>query len=529
MKKYLIGLIFISGTVLGQTSNELAQRLEKHIGFLADDKLEGRRTGTEGEKLAYTYIMNEFKKAGLEPMGDNQTYIQAFELNEGKQMVPELFLQADSKKLNLDKDFFPLAFSANSTASATGQEIHYLDMATVMEENKHNPHFDVYTFLSNDIEKAAEAGKKIYVIHNTGNLSDDLRFDPKNKTNTSTIPVVYVQAQAFQSFQSAKKIQWDIRLKEKTSTGHNVVGFINNHATHSIILGAHYDHLGYGEDHNSLYVGKERMIHNGADDNASGTSALIELGYWLKKSGLKNYNYILVAFSGEELGLYGSKYFTENAGIDLKNANYMINMDMVGRLDSVDKDITIGGFGTSPYWSEIIRTDDDFFKIKVDSSGSGPSDHTSFYRKDMPVLFFFTGTHSDYHKPSDDAEKINVKGTAAIVKYIQNILSKTNSQPKLAFTKTREVQMGTSSFKVSLGIMPDYTYSGAGVRVDGIIDDRPAQKAGIQTGDVLLKLGTHPFTDVMSYMRALNKFNKGETTTVEFKRGEEVIKSQVTF
>jgi hypothetical protein len=250
----------------------------------------------------------------------------------------------------------------------------------------------------------------------------------------------------------------------------------------------------------------------------------------LKKSGSKKYNYVFLAFSGEELGLYGSKYFVEHAPIDFKNVNYMLNMDMVGRLNDSTHGLTVGGFGTSPAWGQLINTNDEYFKIKVDSAGSGPSDHTSFYRKDLPVLFFFTGTHSDYHKPSDDADKINYTGELKIIRYIQSLIEKTVSFDKLSFTKTREAAaMGKSSFKVTLGIMPDYTFSGNGVKVDGVSENRPAQKAGVKTGDVIYQMGDFMVSDVETYMQTLSKFKKGDTTTVKIKRGTEDIKVEVTF
>src|SRR5690606_10352109 len=198
-------------------------------------------------------------------------------------------------------------------------------------------------------------------------------------------------------------IKFTTALSEKKRTGYNVLGYIDNDAATTIILGAHFDHLGYGEDGNSRHTAHELSIHNGADDNASGTAALIELAKKLKQSKAKNNNYLFIAFSGEELGLYGSKYFTENPTIDLKTTNYMINMDMVGRLSDSTKSVTIGGYGTSPAWSSVISAvPGSSIAVKIDSSGTGPSDHTSFYRKDIPVLFYFTGLHTDYHKPSDD-------------------------------------------------------------------------------------------------------------------------------
>jgi hypothetical protein len=248
----------------------------------------------------------------------------------------------------------------------------------------------------------------------------------------------------------------------------------------------------------------------------------------LKEKQDKKYNYLFLHFSGEELGLYGSKYFAETPTIDLKKVSYMINLDMVGRLNDSSKALTVGGIGTSPAWSTLVQPSNDF-TLKVDSSGTGPSDHTSFYRKDIPVLFFFTGLHTDYHKPSDDAELINYDGVVKIIQYIGNIIDQSPAETQLAFTKTREQSMGGRGFKVSIGIMPDYTWPGQGVKADGVIDGRPAKKAGLQAGDVILQLGEHLITGVDTYMQALNRFEKGQTTTITFKRGNEVLEEKITF
>ncbi|MBC7424756.1 MAG: M28 family peptidase, partial [Ferruginibacter sp.] len=282
--------------------------------------------------------------------------------------------------------------------------------------------------------------------------------------------------------------------------------------------------------HTSLYTGSTPQIHNGADDNASGTAAIIELSKLIKASKYKRNNYLFICFSGEELGLFGSKYFTEHPTINFANTNYMINLDMVGRLNDSTHGLNIGGYGTSPAWPQIVTATDKFFTIKLDSSGSGPSDHTSFYRKDIPVLFFFTGLHSDYHKPTDDADKINYAGELMVVKYIYKLIEETDKKGKLAFTKTRETAMsGTATFKVSLGIMPDYAFNGIGVRADGISDGKAAQKAGIKAGDVIIQLNDYTFTDLQTYMQALNKFNKGDAAKVKVKRGNEVLVFDIVF
>ena len=542
MKYILAAALFISQSISAQQiskdDEKIQQGLKKSINYLADDKLEGRRTGTPGEKLAYEYIQSEFQNAGLAPFAGNKTYIQPFEVNDGRQIGQATSLSLAGKAMELKKDFTPYPFSANVknlSFKDKDERVMYYEIGSVIEANKDNPHFDLKENIVETATKAAGGGKILFIVQNASS-KEDFVFDAKDKTEPLSIPVIFMKPQAeagavaFAAAPTAAPLSsLTIQIESKQRTGHNVIGYIDNGAKTTIILGAHYDHLGYGEDHNSLYAGSAPMIHNGADDNASGTAALIELGKWLKKAGYKNNNYLFVSFSGEELGLYGSKYFTDHAGIDLKTVDYMINMDMIGRLNDSTHGLTIGGYGTSPTWGKIINTKDSYFKINTDSSGSGPSDHTSFYKKDIPVLFFFTGSHKDYHKPSDDADKINFPGELQVIHYIQNIIAQTDKMDKLAFTKTREVSMGKSSFKVSLGIMPDYTYSEAGVRVDGVSDNKPAQKAGILTGDVLVQLGDYKFTDVESYMGALNKFNKGETTNVKLKRGKEEITLPVTF
>jgi hypothetical protein len=198
----------------------------------------------------------------------------------------------------------------------------------------------------------------------------------------------------------------------------------------------------------------------------------------------------------------------------------MINMDMVGRYDTVHK-LTIGGYGTSPVWGDIFSSNtNNKLIVKFDSTGSGPSDHATFYRANIPVLFLFTGSHPDYHKATDDWEKINYQALKNIVQYTYQIIESTDKKGKLIFTKTAEPQMGKSKFTVSLGIIPDYGYNGTGVRVDGISAGKLAEKIGLQTGDIILQIGEYKFVDVMSYMQTLSKFKKGDTTQLKIKRGD---------
>ena len=548
--KRIFWLLLLVSTICSAQKSKKSQRkadkmvitaLQGHIGFLADDKLEGRRTGSVGEKVAYEYISKKFEEAGLIPKGENKTFIQQFEVNEGKEINPTSFLSINGSNLTLETDFFPLSFSANArvTSSASmalpqGESVWFWDLKELLEENKNNPHFDLDDAIVKKTNAVAGKGASALLVHNSSDIKDDLKFNPKSKTETTKIPVLFISKEIKKKFLTDELSFVDYKLEvlinDKKRIGHNVIGYVDNGAANTIILGAHYDHLGYGEDHNSLYTGSAPMIHNGADDNASGTAAHIELSKQLKNSKLKNNNYLFIAFSGEELGLYGSKYYTEHPTVDFTKTNYMINMDMVGRLNDSTHGFTIGGYGTSPVWGNQLAATDKYFKINFDSSGTGPSDHTSFYRKDIPVLFFFTGAHSDYHKPSDDADKINYTGELMLIKYIYGVVEKTNDKGKLAFTKTREAQqMGKRSFSVSMGIMPDYTFSGTGVRADGISEGKPAEKAGLKTGDIIIQIGEYKIPDVQGYMQTLGKFKKGNATKVTVKRGAEEIVFNIVF
>lgn len=312
-----------------------------------------------------------------------------------------------------------------------------------------------------------------------------------------------------------------------TRTGRNVIAFLDNKAENTVIIGAHYDHLGMGEV-GSLHRG-EKAIHNGADDNASGVAVMLHLATVLQaKSAPKNNNYLFIAFSGEEEGLLGSNYFTKNPTIDLSNANYMLNMDMVGRLNE-ENVLAVYGTGTSPNWTLTLDKNTEGLKITKNESGIGPSDHTSFYLMDIPVLHFFTGQHEDYHKPTDVVEKINVVGMELIAKYIYNIISAVDSAGKLEFTKTKNESDMVPEFKVTLGVVPDYLFDGEGMRIDGISEDKPAQKAGLQRGDIVKQIGELEIVDMMSYMKALSKFEKGQTVIIKIERDGNVEEVELTF
>jgi len=513
-----------------QATQQLVAHLRDNVKYLADDKLEGRRTGTKGELLAMHYLEEQYQQIGLEPKGTDG-FVQEFTIDEGKQAdVEHTYFIAEGKKLELNSDFFPLAFSAAGTIKATVSPSlnekdapWFTDLAGALEDNAANPHFDIDDYIKKLAVTAAGKHAKALILYNSSAATDNVLFNKNDQSPLSPIPVMYINKEAFKKYfpdQAASvNISVKVTLYQKTRKARNVIAYINNNAANTVILGAHYDHLGYGEDKNALDT--VHAVHNGADDNASGTSALIELARMLKKSSPANNNYLIISFSGEELGLMGSKYWLEHPTTAI-TPNYMINMDMVGRYDTAHK-LTIGGYGTTPAWGDLLNTSNTKgLLIKFDSSGSGPSDHEAFYRKNIPVLFFFTGSHADYHKATDDWQKINYEGEGTIVQYIYNIITAADTKGKLAFTKTSEPKAGRSAkFSVSLGIIPDYGYTGTGVRVDGVSGGKLAEKIGLQAGDVLLQLGEYKFVDVMSYMQVLSKFKKGDQTKLYSRRGKE--------
>lgn len=550
--KYLLILLVAASCSnakkVGKTDSaaQTLDNIKAHIQYLSDDKLEGRRAGSNGEKLAMEYIADKFRSIGLTPKGTRE-YYQPFDIYEGRQVNAGTQFSINGTALRQGTDFFPFPYSANkiieSKPAIAVQEDDmpwFIDLKEALEDNKSNPHFDLPDYIYNNAKKVKERGATAIILYNTTATDDKLSFNAKDKSEKLSIPVVYVTKAIAEKFFKDPSATLDIKLTtdigDKTRKGHNVAGYIDNGAATTVVLGAHFDHLGYGEDGNSMIRTGEKSIHNGADDNASGTAALIELARRLKNGEAKNNNYLFLAFSGEELGLFGSKYYVDNPTIDLKNVTAMINMDMVGRLSDSSRVLTVGGVGTSPTWYELYpplppgAMAKRAFIIKIDSSGTGPSDHTSFYRKDIPVLFFFTGLHSDYHKPSDDFDKINYNGEVMIINHIYSVVESLNTKGKLVFTKTREAQTTTSArFSVSLGIMPDYTYTGNGVRADGVTEGRAAAKAGIKTGDIIVQLGDHVVSSMETYMQALGKFKKGDKTKVKFKRGNELLEAPVEF
>ena len=306
-------------------------------------------------------------------------------------------------------------------------------------------------------------------------------------------------------------------VKELSSS--NVIGLLDKKAEETIIIGAHYDHVGWGNS-NSFHTGTP-AIHNGADDNASGVSALLELIERLIETDLKH-NILFICFSGEEKGLYGSNYFCDHPTIAMEKVNCMLNMDMVGRLNESNT-LAINGSGTSPIWeAEVNYANADSLHLVFSESGVGPSDHTSFYLEDIPVLHFFTGQHDDYHKPTDDSDKINYEGIVLVANLIERLVIGLDNNQSMEFLRTKDSDPeNTPAFKVTLGVIPDYLFDGVGMRIDGVSEDRPAHTAGIIGGDIVVQMDDHIVTDMNTYMEGLAMWEKGDSAMVTVVRNGE--------
>lgn len=545
---------------LPKAETDVLKSLEHNISYLADDHLEGRLMGSRGEKIAYEFIVENFQSLNILPKGDDG-YLQRFYLQKIVCKKGELIIENKQGKLNFlqinPSRNFPLSMSKPGKEEGkciwVGYGIEAPDLGVndyasiknvkgkivVMRlghPDFNNPHAKLATVsdLETKITNAIQKGASGIIIINTHDEIIEPDFKPIVKAPFKSVPIYFLGKAA--SVDSSQFVNAKISLNIDTAgiklEGHNVIGYINHKAPQTVVIGAHYDHLGYNELGGSTYRKQQNekpQIHNGADDNASGTAALIELAELLQKSPYRSHNYLFIAFSGEEQGLLGSHYFVDHPTIPLSQINYMINMDMVGRLDTIKKSFSISGSGTSPRWDSIlpnINTND--IKVKYDPSGTGASDHTSFYNVGIPVLHFFTGNHADYHKPSDDWELIHLPGTLQIIKYIYTLVGKLDKQSKLAFTKTKESMASTTTFKVTLGIMPDYLFEGKGVKVDGTTEGKPAAIAGIKRGDVIIKLHQFTIQSMDDYMETLGKLEKGLQTKVLIIRAGKELELDIT-
>jgi aminopeptidase YwaD len=544
------------------------------VRYLASDSLHGRETATPYEGMASDWIIAEMKEAGLTAKGDSAGFLQAFTFDGMPVRGAKNSTQVGRNQLKLGADFYPVSWSSSTTVFTRLAKCRYGILAPEKGRNDFEdvdvkdhaaaisigspdgiqPHSEWldYHDLGRRIRDAIAQGANAVLLYNDDPTATDPDSTLNRKVRPCGVPVIFLTKQGFKKLGlDGEPIVVSVDIDRPVLTGHNVAGFIDNGQPNIVVVGAHYDHLGMGIE-GTLYRG-EPAVHNGADDNASGVAALLQIARDLKTMpDAKSNDYLLLAFSGEELGLFGSNWWVKHPTVPLSELNYMINMDMVGRLDTSNT-LIINGVGTSPAWN-MLRPDTtaakmsssrtsgkpahrdtgkpkgpEPLKLKLTESGVGPSDHTSFYLKDIPVLHYFTGAHEDYHKPSDDEEKINYNGMVRVVRHIESLIVSLDDDGKLPFTKTAADTSEVPSFKVTLGVVPDYAYSGEGMRIDGVTDGKPASKAGLKAGDVVVKLGENRITDMMSYMKGLGKFTKGEQTVVTVLRDGKEMKVNVTW
>jgi len=566
-----------------------AERIRKHVEFLASDKLEGRRAGTPAEAEAAKYIAKEFRSYGLEPAAPN--YLQPFTFVSSVRLGPKNSVQiktaSGARSLKVGEEFMPLAFSASDPAAGqavlagygiSAPEHQYDNYANLDVAGKivlilrgspdgDNPHgrFAEHTAPGLEIQqktlKAREKGARgVIFISAEQDFKQDRLSQLRHDLNflSAGIPAVIITRQVAESLlassgsslgeaekpakQSAAplalentSIEFKTDVVKVNGNSSNVVGLLKGSdarlASEYIVIGAHYDHLGLGGA-GSLAERAEGDIHHGADDNASGTSALIELARVLAadRARLKR-SILFIAFGAEEVGLLGSAAYTKNPVVPLASTVAMLNMDMVGRLRN--SSLTVGGVGTSPAWKPLIDklnilsnngsssgAEARRFGLSLSQDGFGPSDHQSFYVRDIPVLFFFTGTHDDYHKPSDTAEKVNAEGITAIAELVREIATTVATEPeRIAFTRVKvETRPTGRGFRVYLGTVPNYSDQSDGMKLDGVRAGSPAERAGLKAGDFVVKLGSVPIKNVYDYTYALGELKAGEEIEVVIRR-----------
>lgn len=555
-----------------------AEEIKANVFYLASDAMKGRFTGSLEELKAGDYIKNEFQLYGLKPVF-NGSWFQEFPFIEKVEMTKQnsLTLNIKGKKQSLKaaKDFTTVAYSGNGKASGelvfagygiSAPKLNYDDYAGIDVKGKivvvmryHPEHdssrseFDKYASFRNKATVAKEKGADAillvngFVPKNDDDPLMDLRYDgaPAMKDisvqhvkrnfvddlfKAEGLSFAEVQKQidnskkpsSLQFINSKASLSTDVKEIEKK--GRNVAGMIEGSdpvlKNEYIVIGGHYDHLGIDQlKESSMDKSKEKKIHNGADDNASGTTGVLEVAEkFASMEGLLKRTIIFAAFSGEELGILGSTYMTNNFPVDIKNVAAMLNMDMIGRLNEANS-LTIIGSGTATMWKELLNQKNSYgFKLGMSDGGSGGSDHQAFSNKNIPVLFFFTGTHSDYHKSTDDAERINFEGEAKVANYVFDIaleLDKFDKRP--VYVKVEEPAAragGGGRTRVSVGTVPEFGYNGNGYKLSGTTEGSPAAKAGMKAGDIIIKFGPKTVGNIYDFMYAVQDYKAGDKVDI---------------
>jgi len=572
-----------SGTSPAITENDIMD----HIRYLSHEDRAGRYPGTRQSKDVISYLIHQFKSYGIEPGGKNGSFVQPFNITDGIELGNDNSMSIMGDSLIAGRDYLPLWFSGNQVVSASAvfagygfsideedlkwQDYSGLDVAgkwaivmrNAPERNNQHSLYTPYSGLHKKMLVAREKGA-IGIIF-VSQIEDDGVYPLKyfGGYSNAGIPAVHISNEIADklfrptgwsreniqktmnrsletvSFELSTTISVSVDLKLIQTRAANVVGIIESgnrkYRNEYVVLGAHFDHLGKGGAGTGSRKPDTAMIHNGADDNASGTSGLLEIAQKLvsQKSRLRR-SIVLIGFDAEEKGLLGSKYFVENPLVDLNNIVTMINLDMIGRM--TDSVLTVGGVGTSPLFEDMLSNISigRDFSLNMTKQGYGPSDHAPFYSKDIPVLFFFSGYHDEYHTPEDTWRLINLKGEKDILDFVYDIsfeLSRISERPVFTVSGPKEGRINNNTnFKVTFGIVPSYGSTKKGLEVDGISrEDGPAAKAGMLKGDVIKLIEGKPVNDLYEYMDRLKELEPGMTITVLVDRNGTEIELLVTF
>ena len=559
-----------------------------HIQYLSHEDRKGRKPGTRESRDVIAYLIKEFKSNGIKPGAKNQSYTQSFDIETGIELGESNFLTINDDSLEINKDYIPLWFSANKTESSSAifagygfnineESIQWNDYENIDVKNKwvivfrKSPEADnVHSIF----REHSSFHKKMLVARDNGAVGiifvsqvEDTTLFPLNYISgykNDGIPAVHIsnetanklfkplgwtqemlQETMNRSMESVNfeipnlTIEASVELKLTKDRAANVIGILKSgnrkYREELIVIGAHFDHLGLGGERSGSRQVDTLAVHPGADDNASGVSGLLEIAQKVSsfKSKLKR-SIVFIAFDAEETGLLGSKFFIENPPFPLEQVTTMINLDMIGRMK--ESTFTVGGVGTSLIFEPLLDSLslNRGFTVNKTMAGFGPSDHASFYAMDIPVLFFFTGVHSDYHTPKDTWDLINVEGEKRILNYIYDLvikLSKNNNRPLFKESGPKSSSMSNGvQFKVSLGIMPSYAGTGDGLEIDGISrKDGPAFKAGMKKGDIIKFIDGKPVNDIYEYMERLSNLEKGMTVPIKIMRNGKLITLSVTF
>jgi aminopeptidase YwaD len=552
--------------------------LRTQISYLASDSLKGRYPGTPEDSVLQIYLSNEFKKYGLSLPFENG--IQSFYFPSAVKLGKNI-MEAGAKNFTLGEDFTPFNFSSNGKVSAevvfagygisySHDSLHWDNYAGLDVKDKWvilfrdlPPMFsnrqvfgDSYSDL-NKVLKAKDLGAAgVLLVSPTYFKPDDqLGFSEKYQADAG-IPAIHITRNLAEFLLSANdeslvKLEGSIPDSGKAgfSSGlmlstitelipvdiktANIVGFIQGIDTvlkdEFIIIGAHYDHLGMGGIGSSSRQPDTIAVHSGADDNASGVASVLELAAWFsnKKQKLPR-SVVFILFGAEEKGVLGSIHYTEKPVFPLNKTMIMINIDMLGRMNP-DSSLNIGGTGTTAISEKVLNqiNNDYNFNLNMNPAGYGPSDHAPFYAKDIPVLFFSTGAHQDYHTPHDKIELLNLPAQERITKYIASVveyLSKLDTKPDFIEAGPKAGSSMSFTGKVTLGIMPDTgDQSSNGLKVLAVSPGKPAYSGGMLKGDVIIAIDGKEIGNIYDYMYRLNQLSPGQNIIVTVKRNTQQV------